>query len=352
MISYWLPISAVILALLMVFPVGLLSQTLHPEPVGLRPDAPIYAKHGPYWVGTQEFVIEDPEGSRTLPATLWYPALNPKSLKEAYTFTYLDSYHPGSGRQQVNQTTLDIEGHALVEAAPDPTGGPFPLLVFVPGDEESRLLSLFLQEHAASYGFMVLGVDHPRPGESRPGDVIRVIEFAKNLAATAGPFSGLIRTEQAAVAGVGSGGTTALQMGGIPYADKKITEPRIKALLPMTLWGDPELFDLSEATLPTLMLLSTSRKGYKTANVKIYQDLPVVAKGLVVLVGGVSSAWYIPNLPGTEGGSLDINRAHDLINHFTTAFLLDVLKGDKEAHKALLPEAVKFEEVQYTTTFK
>ena len=48
----------------------------------------------------------------------------------------------------------------------------------------------------------------------------------------------------------------------------------------------------------------------------------------------------------------DMDRAHDLINHFTTAFLLDVMKNDPEAHKALLPEAVTFEEVQYTTTFK
>jgi hypothetical protein len=47
-----------------------------------------------------------------------------------------------------------------------------------------------------------------------------------------------------------------------------------------------------------------------------------------------------------------MDRAHDLTNHFTTAFLLDVLKGDKEAHKALLPDAVKFPGIQYTTTMK
>ena len=48
----------------------------------------------------------------------------------------------------------------------------------------------------------------------------------------------------------------------------------------------------------------------------------------------------------------DMDRAHDLTNHFTTAFLLDVLKGDKETHKALLPDAVKFPGIQYTTTMK
>ena len=56
--------------------------------------------------------------------------------------------------------------------------------------------------------------------------------------------------------------------------------------------------------------------------------------------------------PELDWGTLAADRAQDLIHHFTTAFLLDVLKGDKEAHKALLPEAVKFEEIQYTTTWK
>lgn len=48
----------------------------------------------------------------------------------------------------------------------------------------------------------------------------------------------------------------------------------------------------------------------------------------------------------------DMSRAHDLINHFTTAFMLDVLKRDKEAHKALLPKAVHFTGIQYKTTLK
>ncbi|HVO41465.1 MAG TPA: hypothetical protein VMT34_02525, partial [Aggregatilineales bacterium] len=42
----------------------------------------------------------------------------------------------------------------------------------------------------------------------------------------------------------------------------------------------------------------------------------------------------------------------DLVHHFTTAFLLDTLKGDKEAHKALLPDAVEFPGITYQTTMK
>src|SRR5690606_27440747 len=43
----------------------------------------------------------------------------------------------------------------------------------------------------------------------------------------------------------------------------------------------------------------------------------------------------------------DMNRAHDLMNHFTTAFLLDILKDDAEAHAALAPDAVSFPGITY-----
>jgi predicted dienelactone hydrolase len=46
----------------------------------------------------------------------------------------------------------------------------------------------------------------------------------------------------------------------------------------------------------------------------------------------------------------DMDRGHDLINHFVTAFLLAELKGEAEANKALAPENVIFPGVSYETT--
>src|SRR5512144_2296558 len=63
------------------------AQGQGPQPVGLRPDAPAFAKHGPYWVGTREYVIPDTEGQRPLPLTIWYPALNPDGKAEDITYT-------------------------------------------------------------------------------------------------------------------------------------------------------------------------------------------------------------------------------------------------------------------------
>ena len=43
----------------------------------------------------------------------------------------------------------------------------------------------------------------------------------------------------------------------------------------------------------------------------------------------------------------DMDRAHDLINHFATAFLLATLKGDADAAAVLSPDAVSFPGIEY-----
>lgn len=46
----------------------------------------------------------------------------------------------------------------------------------------------------------------------------------------------------------------------------------------------------------------------------------------------------------------DISRAHDLTDHFVTAFLLATLKGDAGATAALAPDSVRFPGAIYETT--
>ena len=217
------------LLLVLIAPV-VAQDTPTPEPVGLRPDAPTYAQHGPYWVGTREFVIPDPEGKRPLPLTVWYPALNPQGVAEAVTYTY----DPGPSLDP-----FTLEGHAIDQAAPNLAKGPYPLVIFSHGNVGFRYFSLYLTEHLASYGFVVLAVDHVGntigysddpvlAGDDgsgfvestamaityRPGDMQREIDYAATLTTSDSSFAGLIDLEHTGVVGYSYGGYTALASAG------------------------------------------------------------------------------------------------------------------------------------------
>jgi hypothetical protein len=350
------PAAAFASLLLAITPLLLHAQSPRPEPVGLRPDAPTFAKHGPYWVGAREFTVKTTEEGRMLPATLWYPALNPGGVKEACVFTYLNTYHPQAMLRGNIPKTVTIQGRSIIDAPPDASGGPYPLIVFLNGGMHSRFDSSYIKEHLASYGFMVLGVDHPAPGESRPSDLVSAVDFARKLTTPAGVFSGLINTEHAAGMGVFDGADKVLIAGGASSAFEKHPDICIKAVITMNamneLTEDPDDYDFSKATLPSLVLLAPSFwwPGYWGKCINVYKALPSARKSLVTIKCVPDTAYFTTNNSGDTPP--EIYRPHDLVNHFTTAFLLDVLKGDKDAHKALLPEAVKFEEIQYTTTWK
>jgi len=186
-----------------------------PRALAQRPDAPPYALRGPFPVGTQEFILEDAE--RPLKVSAWYPALNPDGAEERAT------YQEGLAR---------LEGRALNDAPPDTEAGPYPLVVFSHGSGGLRFQSLFLTEHLASQGFVVLAPDHAgntlldRFADEaafqaglldafalRPLDVSRVLDFAESLNAE-GALAGLMLTDKAAVIGHSFGGYTALSVGG------------------------------------------------------------------------------------------------------------------------------------------
>lgn len=402
--------SVVIAALIvMTLPIGVSAQESEgPAQVGLRPDAPLYALHGPYWAGTMELVIEDEE--RPLQVTIWYPALNPDSLEEHYTYEM--NYAPGF-------FPFSIDGHALPEAEGDSANAPYPLVVFSHMLQGWRTMSVYLTEHLASYGFVVISVDHT--GETianfekpfwqhyhyRPLDITRVIAFADELTASEGPLSDLINTEQVAVTGHSSGGWTSLAAAGAQmdfgalqtYCDEHAAEMLVEdcsqllrnadalAMLfgldsaPEGLW--PAIYDERVAAIvplspdtnhfgargfaaikvPTMILVgSLDRFIPPEYNVfPRYHDLGSLDKSLVVFDGADhmmfanscdTSPWLIDigAFMACSDPVWDMDRAHDLINHFVTAFLLAELYGDEDAVVALAPDAVQFSGIQYETT--
>ncbi len=401
------------------------AQDAKPEAVGLRPDAPTYALHGPYWVGTMEFTIPDKDGKRPLPLTIWYPALNSSGAAESITYTY----DPGPSLDP-----FSLPGEAIDQAAPNLTNGPYPLIIFSHGNVGFRYFSSYLTEHLASYGFVVLAADHTGntigysddlalAGEDgsgtaestavtmayRPGDIQSEIDYAAYLTAKDGALPNLIDMEHIGVVGYSYGGFTALASAGArvdftplhswckqnendPAVNNSVgffiqcvfiaaSEDKIKEAAGVTV-GTGEMwpaFDVKgvdaivplaplsvvftsggakSVTVPTLMIAGSGDTllpiDFNAA--AVYKELSSTNKSLVLLDHAnhgifanktddylMKHGWF----DYTSDSIWDMDRAHDLTNHFTTAFLLDILKGDKEAAKALAPDAINFPGIEY-----
>jgi predicted dienelactone hydrolase len=386
-----------------------------PPAVGLRPDAPPYALHGPYWVGTREFVVE-PGSERPLPVTAWYPALNENGSGEYAV------YDMGIGDLTPSEASLITEGHALAEGAPALADAPYPPVVISHGLGGSRLAYFGLSEHLASYGFVAIGIEHigtalreriqgtsdigsPNTIQSlyyRPSDVARAIAFADALTAADGQLAGLIDTDHIAVWGHSTGGSTVFQAGGARIdfpalntwcASKKadrfaeescqfvshedalaelygVVDPeaalfpplwdtRVDALVAAAPGGELHVFGdegIAAVQVPTLIMFG-SLDSYVSPEYNAlwaYDNIGSQNKALVKFENG--DHMMFANCPASfkdlcgYDAVWDIDRAHDLTNHFTTAFLLATLKGDTEAAAALAPDAVSFPGIEYQTT--
>ena len=191
-----------------------------PEPPhGIRFDAPEYAIDGPYAVGVRYFTIPaQAENDRELTATVWYPAQQPDS--ETAGMVYEQQFAPGE------MPSFSVLGHALLDAPPDASGGPYPLVVYSHARWSFGQESPYLAEHLASRGFVVMSADHednwstafgPMVWQAmirRPQEVTRQIDYAEILTAPDGELPGMIDAANVGVAGWSMGGETALALAG------------------------------------------------------------------------------------------------------------------------------------------
>lgn len=390
------------------------EKLLAPAQQGLRPDAPEFAKHGSFWVGYKSLIIG--EGTaHPLAISIWYPALNPKGVKE-------EVIYPIKVKDATWSTDLPtfIYGHALQNAEINAAQGPYPLVIFSHGFSGSAAWYSPLTEHYASYGFIVLAPDHkeqfdPSWGDlwkasiDRPRDIKQTLDYAETLTAPGGDMAGLIDMKHVAMAGHSYGGYTALAMAGAQYdlaaynarcaklstddpntflcaplvpkeADMaaraglngmppdlwpSFGDPRITAIIPMA--SDSYLFDkagLGKITIPMMAIGGTADTGtpYEWGVRPAYDYTSSAQKTLVTFVGAEHMIFTTPckNQPWISAYPAygffcfdpiwDRERTLDLIRHFSTAFLLIELKGDKEATKALAPENVTFPGIKYETT--
>ncbi|MEZ4710333.1 MAG: hypothetical protein R3A44_24225 [Caldilineaceae bacterium] len=373
-----------------------------------RPDAPTYGVRGPYTVGTQEIVVE-PDSARPLTVTVWYPAVKEANVEELTT--YAAQYPPVFENYVVAGRAIRDAAFDMT-MAPYPlvvfsTGLNASRLVAVNYTEHlaSYGFVVMAPDHPGT-----TPVDAAGDGEywpmyvERPQDIQRVITYAEAATAADGLFAGLIDPELTAVTGVSSGSLGAFAAGsaqldlarcldpneefecsqirgheaelaalaGLETAPEGLWPPifteSVDAIIPIVpdygLYGIDDV-GVAGVEIPTLILGA----GGDTVNpieqgaVPFYARIGSEHKGLVIL----ENAWHVflvnacPANPwmATDAGwghwfcsdpVWDMQRAHDIANHFVTAFLLAELYGDAEAAAALAPENVAITGVQYETT--
>jgi len=265
---------------------------------------------------------------------------------------------------------------------------------------------MFLGEHLASYGFVVIAPEHIHDSWDnvatstiiRMLEVNRVIDDAATMTAPDGLLPGMINMDKIAVGGHSSGGMTAYGAAGAPVlwtgvqeycqtapddaectnlegqfqeinqllganaaADELlpvIVDSRVDAIFPMA--GTMELHGqagLAAITIP-MMALFGSADPVADFMYPAYEYVGSPQKSQVLFENAGHGIFYpqcdvFPYVAefgffwACSDAVWDLDRANDLTNHFVTAFLLDVLKGDADAHAALAPDAVSFTGITY-----
>ncbi len=403
----------VVMALVLTaLPVNVVAQEgEEPARTGLRPDSPEYAIRGPYWVGASDFTID---GEPTLEITVWYPALNPDGVEEEITYAYAIKFDVPEGTvatvlgHAIEDAPLDLSAgpYPLVVLSPGFVMGRAGY-AWLAEHLASHGFVVIAPDHKEY--FDTTWSDLWKATVTRPQDVLTVIAYADLHTAEGGLLEGLINTDLIAVTGHSYGGYTALATAGarvdidgfnarceaareagdtntwlcdllVPHIDDMAAlagldplpeglwpvwaDPRVVAIVPMA--GDSYIFDqagLAEITIPVMAMGGTRDNStpYEWGTQPTYEYVSSQNRSLVAFERArhmifTEKCDAVPWLQKLGMGSScsdpvwDMDRAHDLINHFATAFLLAELYGDEDAAAALSPDAVDFPGITYETT--
>lgn len=350
--------------------------------------APLDRGHFEAGVLTHTFV--DSRG-KELTVEVWYPAA------------------PEAGAEPDPYPELPIVREAYREAPADLRGAPYALVAFSHGFGGIRYQSVFLTEHLARHGNVVVAPDHPhntlldmdedltgQVAVERPGDItesvdelIRLVEAGEE--GLGGLLAGPVAEEPYAVLGHSFGSITALAVGGgdfdiaglMSYCEAEdtrpcgflegidpdsldlpeaVADPRVRATVPMSpgLWYafQPDGSGLASVTAPlvlggdqdSLMDLETEITPVYT-HAAAPKALGVLAKGGHYAFSDICEiAPFFDDCGGPEEGWIPIEDAHAITNHVLTAWLGLHLRGDTAYEAELGAEALgAFPELSWTS---
>jgi predicted dienelactone hydrolase len=248
---------------------------------------------------------------------------------------------------------------------------------------------------------------------ARPRDVSRTLDLAEAQAAPGGTLEGLIDVGSVGVVGHSYGGYTALAIAGArfdlaPFEERCAAlapedpktffcapflgnaeemaslaglrdvpsglwpaqgDPRVDAIIPIA--GDAYLFNaagLASVTMPMMAIGGTMDTGtpWEWGAQLSYDHVSSADRSLIAFEGADHMIPMEPceNMPFVsqfpelyqqaicQDPAWDKAEARRWIRHYSTAFLLDVLAADADAHAALLPDSAPVAGIVYTTTLR
>ena len=365
-------------------------------------DAPELAARGPYAVGVRTLQLthtgqpdilhfDKATGKaavydRPLTVEVWYPAALAAGQTER---TVYSMSLPGTSPKN-----FAVLGKASRDAAPV-TGKGFPVVVVSHGYPGSRFFLSYLTENLASKGYVVAAIDHtdsvmgatgPFPSTllNREKDQLFTLDTIARLSHAADSFlNGIADTTHAAIVGYSMGGYGALGSAGAPYSKagvgakavpgdyfSELTAPMphansFQAMVAISPWGNQppqhswDAAGLAAIHIPSLFIagdqddVSDFEHGILPAfNDSIHSDrCLLVYENARHNVGG--------NPPPPEAlGTFTTREFFDepvwrkdritaINQHFITAFLDLVLKGDESRRAYLHPATVKASDAKW-----
>jgi len=359
------------------------------------PDAPALAPRGDYGVGVRTLDLVNPgqpdilnavKGEpvptydRPLTVEIWYPAVIPDGT--AMLTEYEDTLGIVDNPDRP-LTPFTFAGRALRDADPDPSGGPYPLIIVSHGYPGSRFMLTNLTENLASKGYVVVAIDHTDSLFSdavnfgstllnRSLDILFVLNEMDRLSTEESFLTGLADAQNAALIGYSMGGYGSIDVAGaglspfaagfienqtgVPGADVRALgnapaiADRIKAVVAVAPWGMNyglwEADALANIQVPLFFIAGSQDDvaGYENGIVKFFEGAVNADRYLLTYEGARHNV--VPNPPPAEATNFeeymrygdnvwDTRRINNVNQHFLTAFLGIYLKGQTDYQQYL-----------------
>lgn len=363
---------------------------------GLGADQAPYSGRGSHLVGVRHITIDD-----QLPLTVWYPASRPdnheSTMRYPYELKLFASWRAITlatfAGEAISAAPFELSAapYPLVILSPG----------FAMGGQTYGWLAEHLASYgfvviSPEHDEQLDPSQLWRATITRPQDVQTVLSFVDEQVTIGGLFAGLIDVNQTAVIGHSYGGYTALVAGGarlntadfeavcrtagsddpiqflcdalIPRVDDMVTlaglesapeglwpdwgDERVKAIISMA--GDAAVFGpagLAEITVPVMAVGGTAdldspyiwstHLAYEFTSSERKVQIGLEGAEHMIFTGRCETVRRVMKLVPygfCSDPAWDKNQAHDLIKHFTAAFLLAELKQDTDAAVHLTPD--------------